>query len=30
MTAKTKEEWLKWYGERTGCKDLELHPDEIC
>ena len=25
---KTKDEWLKWYEQRTGCKDLELYPDE--
>ena len=30
MTAKKKSiaEWLKWYEDRTGCKDLELQPDE--
>ncbi|MBR1437864.1 MAG: hypothetical protein IJ587_04940 [Synergistaceae bacterium] len=27
-TSKTKSEWLKWYKDRTGCKDLELMPDE--
>lgn len=29
MTAKTKEEWLEWYAECTGCRDLKLHPDEM-
>ena len=29
MTAKTPDEWLNWYQERTGCKDLSLHPDEL-
>ena len=24
----TREEWLSWYEERTGCSDLELYPDE--
>ena len=24
----TKEEWLKYYEEKTGCKDLELAPYE--
>ena len=28
MTAKTKDEWLKWYEERTGINDLELQPNE--
>ncbi|MBQ7170069.1 MAG: hypothetical protein IJR63_09250 [Synergistaceae bacterium] len=28
MPKRTKTEWLKWYQERTGCKDLELYPDE--
>ena len=25
----TKDEWLKWYEERTGCDDLRLNPDEL-
>lgn len=29
MKAKTKEEWLKWYQEKTGIEDLELQPDEV-
>lgn len=29
MGARTKDEWLKYYGEKTGCKDLELSPDEL-
>ena len=29
MTAKTPNEWLKWYQERTGCDDLRLNPDEL-
>ena len=24
----TKEQWLKYYEQRTGCKDLELQPFE--
>lgn len=28
LRTKTKSEWLKWYEERTGCKDLELLPNE--
>lgn len=24
----TRDEWLKWYEERTGTSDLELYPDE--
>lgn len=24
----TREEWLDYYREKTGCKDLELSPDE--
>ena len=24
----TQEEWLNYYYKRTGCKDLELSPDE--
>ena len=24
----TKDEWLKYYEKRTGCKNLELSPDE--
>lgn len=27
-TTKTKTEWLDYYAERTGCKDLELLPNE--
>ena len=29
MTAKTKDEWLNWYLERTGDEELELFPNEI-
>ena len=25
---KTKAEWLEYYEQRTGCKDLDLFPDE--
>ena len=25
----TKDEWLKWYQERTDCEDLNLNPDEL-
>ena len=28
LQAKSKADWLKYYGQRTGCKDLELKPDE--
>ena len=28
LQTKTKAEWLKYYEERTGCKDLRLFPDE--
>lgn len=24
----TQSEWLEWYEQRTGCKDLKLSPDE--
>lgn len=26
--SKTQEEWLTYYAQKTGCKDLELSPDE--
>ncbi len=25
----TREEWLNYYHEKTGCNDFELYPDEI-
>ena len=28
LQAKTKAEWLEYYEQRTGCKDLRLFPDE--
>lgn len=28
LQAKSKAEWLKYYEERTGCKDLRLLPEE--
>ena len=29
MKSRTREEWLEWYKERTGCEDLNLQSDEL-